>query len=87
MDALTNISDTETIGMFEVRDGLFPAYPFERWADLGHQRVIVKRRDHEVSEVELTFVSGDQYCVSQYMTPENARAIGEQLIAAAGFKQ
>jgi glycogen debranching enzyme len=84
MDALTNISDTDAIGMFEVRDGLIHTYSFERWADLGNQRVVVKRRDNEV---ELTFLSGNMYCVSQYMTPENARAIGEQLIAAAGFKQ
>ncbi len=72
-------------GMFRVMDGQKYRDQFERWATLnGGADVRISRNSGDVA---LQFVTGPHSCMSQWLTPEEARAIGAQLIAAAGSLQ
>lgn len=75
----------EAAGLFQIRDGEKYRAPFERWAKLhGGADVRISR---ERNDVAIQFVTGPHSCMSQWLTPDEARAIGAQLIAAAGSLQ
>ena len=75
----------EASGLFRVLDGEKYRDPFDRWAKLtGGHDVRISRNSRDVA---LQFVSGPHACMSQWLTPDEARAIGAQLIAAAGSVQ
>jgi hypothetical protein len=74
----------EASAMFKVLDGQKYRAQFDRWGRLeGGADVRISR---ESTAIALQFVSGPHSCMSQWLTPEEARAIGAQLIAAGSVQ-
>lgn len=76
---------TEAAGMFRVLDGQKYRDSFDRAATLSDGSDVRIGQNH--GSVRIQFVHGMNSVVSQWLTPDEARAIGAQMVAAAGSVQ